>query len=107
MVDTAFLAYVHLVFVTKYRKHVFDKDVDQLREIFKSICTDFDATLVEMNGEDNRSFADRISSQGFSFNLVNSLKGFQVDFYASKGRILKKVLEKCFMECELFCRIMR
>lgn len=72
-----FNMHVHLVFVTKYRKHVFDKeDVDQLREIFKSICTDFDATLVEMNGEDNHvhlliEYPPKVSVS----NLVNSLKG--------------------------------
>lgn len=71
-----FNMHVHLVFVTKYRKHVFDKeDVDQLREIFKSICTDFDATLVEMNGEDNHvhlliEYPPKVSVS----NLVNSLK---------------------------------
>ena len=72
-----FNMHVHLVFVTKYRKHVFDKeDVDQLREIFKSICTDFDATLVDMNGEDNHvhlliEYPPKVSVS----NLVNSLKG--------------------------------
>lgn len=72
-----FNMHVHLVFVTKYRKHVFDKEaVDQLREIFKSICTDFDATLVDMNGEDNHvhlliEYPPKVSVS----NLVNSLKG--------------------------------
>ena len=72
-----FNMHVHFVFVTKYRKHVFDKeDVDQLREMFKSICTDFDATLVDMNGEDNHvhlliEYPPKVSVS----NLVNSLKG--------------------------------
>ena len=39
-----FLMHVHLVFVTKYRRGVFTKEViDDLREVFKSVCTDFEA----------------------------------------------------------------
>ena len=72
-----FNIHVHLVFVTKYRKHVFDKEaIDQLRAIFTSVCVDFEATLVEMNGEDNHvhllvEYPPKVSIS----NLVNSLKG--------------------------------
>lgn len=46
--------HVHLVFVTKYRRGVFTKEViDDLREVFKSVCTDFEAELVEFDGEDD------------------------------------------------------
>jgi len=45
---------VHLVFVAKYRRHVFDAAaLDQLREIFAAVCRDFDAGLIEMDGEDD------------------------------------------------------
>ena len=47
-----FALHVHLVFVTKYRRKVFDGDaINRLRAIFEKICTDFEAQLVEMNGE--------------------------------------------------------
>lgn len=45
---------VHLVFVTKYRRGVFTKEIlDDLRGIFAKVCTDFEAELVEFDGEDD------------------------------------------------------
>ena len=36
----------HLVFVTKYRRKVFDGDaIDRLRGMFAKVCTDFEALL--------------------------------------------------------------
>ncbi len=47
-----FNLHAHLVFVTKYRKCVFTKPMlELLSEVFYSACEDFDATLVEMEGE--------------------------------------------------------
>jgi putative transposase len=44
--------HVHLVFVTKYRRKVFDGDaLQRLQAIFEKVCRDFQAELVEMNGE--------------------------------------------------------
>jgi hypothetical protein len=35
--------HVHLVFVSKYRRHVFDVDaIQRLREIFGKVCIDFE-----------------------------------------------------------------
>ncbi len=49
-----FAMHVHLVFVTKYRRWVFTKSVlDDARTIFASVCADFGAELVEMDGEDD------------------------------------------------------
>ena len=49
-----FNLHVHLVFVTKYRRGVFTKEViNDLREIFTDVCTDFEAELVEFDGEDD------------------------------------------------------
>ncbi|NHZ67277.1 IS200/IS605 family transposase, partial [Massilia genomosp. 1] len=49
-----FLMHLHLVFVTKYRREVFTKEIlDDLRPIFSSVCTDFEAELVEFDGEDD------------------------------------------------------
>lgn len=46
--------HVHLVFVTKYRRRVFDaRAIDVLRGIFADVCADAQATLVEMDGEDD------------------------------------------------------
>ena len=46
--------YVHLVFVTKYRKAVFgDDSLTTAKKVFESVCSEAQATLVEFNGEDN------------------------------------------------------
>jgi Transposase IS200 like len=66
-----------LVFVTKYRYRVFDgKAVASLRMIFAKVCTDFETTLVEMDGEGNHvhlliQYPPKVSVS----SLVNSLKG--------------------------------
>src|SRR6266446_6825389 len=49
-----FALYVHLVFITKYRYRVFDRDaLDRLRLLFTKICTDFESQLAGMPGEDH------------------------------------------------------
>jgi putative transposase len=72
-----FNMHVHLVFVTKYRKKVLDgKAIGILRESFAKVCRDFDANLIEMNGEDNHVhllvyYPPKVAVSA----LVNSLKG--------------------------------
>ena len=72
-----FVRHVHLVFVTKYRREVFTKDIlDDLRPIFASVFVDFEAELVEFDGEDDHvhllvNYPPKVSVS----NLVNSLKG--------------------------------
>jgi putative transposase len=45
---------VHLVFVTKNRRGVLSGEhLDALREVFTSVCADFGAELVKMDGEDD------------------------------------------------------
>ena len=49
-----FKLHVHLVFVAKYRRRVFDAQaIDLLRGIFADVCSDAHATLVQMDGEDD------------------------------------------------------
>ncbi len=46
-----FLMHVHLVFVTRYRRQIFDHDAtEKLRTYFSNVCADFEAELVEMDG---------------------------------------------------------
>ncbi|MBV6273871.1 IS200/IS605 family transposase [Alcaligenaceae bacterium CGII-47] len=72
-----FLMHVHLVFVTRYRREVFTREVlDDLRSIFASVCADFEAELVEFDGEDDHvhllvNYPPKVAVS----NLVNSLKG--------------------------------
>ncbi len=72
-----FLMHVHLVFVTKFRREVFTKEIlEDLREIFSSVCADFQAELVEFDGEDDHvhllvNYPPKVPVSA----LVNSLKG--------------------------------
>lgn len=72
-----FQLHAHLVFVTKYRKHVFTKEILQAMEkIFVKICDGFDVELVEFNGEEDHvhllvNYHPNVSLS----KLVNSLKG--------------------------------
>jgi putative transposase len=72
-----FNLHVHLVFVTKYRRAVFTQAIlDELERIFTSVCIDFEAELVEFDGERDHvhllvNYPPKIAIS----NLVNSLKG--------------------------------
>ena len=68
--------YVHLVFVTKYRRHVFTKNIlGRMQEIFAEVCHDFEATL-EFDGEDDHVHLLIMYPPKVSISkLVNSLKG--------------------------------
>lgn len=73
----AFLMHVHLVFVTKYRHRVFgDRHLRRMEEIMRAVCGDFEAELVEFNGEANHvhllvNYPPKMAVS----KLVNSLKG--------------------------------
>ena len=69
--------HVHLVFVAKCRRHVFDNcHIDRLRGILSATCEDFGATLVEMNGGgDHVHLMVEYPPQVAISRLVNSLKG--------------------------------
>jgi len=68
---------VHLVFVTKYRRGVLPgKHLGTLREVFASVCADFGAELVELDGEDDHVHLLVASPPHVAVaRLVNSLKG--------------------------------
>ena len=69
--------HVHLVLVTKYRREVFTKEIlNDLRVIFAQTCLDFEAELVEFDGEDDHvHFLVNYPPKVAVSNLVNSLKG--------------------------------
>lgn len=75
--NCVFNIHIHLVFVTKYRRGVFTKEViNDLRDIFAGVCTDFEAELVEFDGEDDHvhllvNYPPKVAVSV----LVNSLKG--------------------------------
>ena len=69
--------HVHLVFVTKYRRDVLNDDMLTLCETtMREVCDDFEARLVEFNGEDDHvhlliEYPPTVQLS----RLVNSLKG--------------------------------
>ena len=71
------MLHAHLVFVTRYRHPVFtDRHLGRLEEIMRDVCADFEAELVEFNGESNHvhllvNFPPKVAVS----RLVNSLKG--------------------------------
>ena len=80
-----FLMHVHLVFVTKYRRQIFDHDAtEKLRTYFSNVCADFEAELVEMDGEpDHVHLLINYPPKLAISSLVNSLKGVS-------GRLLRR-----------------
>lgn len=72
-----FKIHVHLVFITKYRKAIFDADaLKSLEKIFREVCLDFEAELQAFNGEVDHvhllvNYPPKVSVS----KLVNSLKG--------------------------------
>lgn len=49
---SVYLLTAHIVFVTKYRKKVINKDIhERLATIFEETCSKWDATLLEFNSE--------------------------------------------------------
>ncbi len=82
-----FLMHVHLVFVTKYRRKVFTHQIlNELREIFTNICIDFEAYLVEFEGEGEHvhlliQYPPKVAVS----KLVNSLKGVSSRLIRKKG----------------------
>lgn len=72
-----FLMHVHLVFVTRYRHPVFTQTIlAHLKAILQDVCYDFEANLVEFNGESDHvhllvEYPPKVSVS----KLVNSLKG--------------------------------
>ncbi|MGW3655307.1 IS200/IS605 family transposase [Streptomyces sp. NPDC005151] len=69
--------HAHLVFVTQYRRNVFNDDMlTRCEEIMRNVCTEFGADLIEFNGEEGHvhllvHYPPKVALS----NLVNSLKG--------------------------------
>ena len=87
-----FNMHVHLVFVAKYRRKVVDGDaIDRMRRMFGKVCEDMEASLVEMDGEDNHvhllvEYPPKLAVSV----LVNSLKGVSSRLLRKERPDLKK-----------------
>ena len=81
--------HVHLVFVTKYRRTVFNKAMlESMKMIFHIICEQFEAELIEFEGErDHVHLLINYPPKLAISKLVNSLKGVS-------SRVLKRDFKK-------------
>ena len=89
-----FNMHVHLVFVAKYRRDVFTKAMlETMSEVFERICLDFEAELVEFDGEHDHvhllvNYPPKIAIS----SLVNSLKGASSRIVRTKHPEIKNKL---------------
>ncbi|PMP88218.1 MAG: IS200/IS605 family transposase [Desulfurella sp.] len=87
-----FAMHVHLVFVTKYRKNIFQKEhLDYMKELFEKLLANFEAELAEFNGESNHvhllvNYPPKVCVS----KLVNALKGTSSRMLKEKFPELKK-----------------
>ena len=72
-----FKNFLHLVFVTKYRRGVFTKPMlERLRELFDETCNQMDVELIEFGGEDDHVHLMVCCPPKLAVsNLVGKLKG--------------------------------
>ena len=102
-----FLMHVHLVFVTKYRRNVFTREIlEDLQGIFSSVCADFGAKLIEFDGEHDHvhllvSYPPKVSVSV----LVNSLKCVSSRIVRKRHypAISKKLLGQALWSPSYFC----
>lgn len=72
-----FKNYIHLVFVTKYRKNVLTlKMIERIKELIKETCDQMDCEFVEMNGEgDHIHFMVNLHPKWAVSNFAGKIKG--------------------------------
>ena len=82
-----FLIHAHLVFVTKYRKVCFTPRVlDHMKEVFFSVSNDYEAELVEFEGEgDHVHLLVNYPPKVTLSKLVGSLKGVSSRYIREKN----------------------
>ena len=86
-----FNMHAHLVFVTKYRFCVFSKEIlEDMQSIFRDVCKDFEAELVEFDGKDDHvhlliNYPPKVAVS----RIVNSLKGVSSRLLRKKHKALR------------------
>ncbi|MFF4738673.1 IS200/IS605 family transposase [Streptomyces sp. NPDC001262] len=98
--------HAHLVFVTKYRRNVFNNEIlTRCEEIMRNVCADFDAVLIEFNGEEDHvhllvHYPPKVALS----NLVNSLKGVSSRYLRAEftGRVNRATMHGRFWSGSYF-----
>jgi putative transposase len=85
---------------SRYRRKVFDRDaIERLKVIFEKVCADFEAQLVEMNGEaEHVHLLINYPPKHSVSSLVNSLKGVSSRLL----RIVRPAIEKRYWKNALW-----
>ena len=88
--------HVHLVFLAKYRKNIFNlKILTSMEEIFKKVCKEFEADLQEFKGEESHVHLMVTYPPKLAISvLVNSLKGVSSRLLRQEFEILRSKLWK-------------
>ncbi|MFJ8078265.1 IS200/IS605 family transposase [Streptomyces sp. NPDC096176] len=98
--------HAHLVFLTKYRRNVFnDEMLTRCEEIMRNVCTDFGADLTEFNGEEDHvhllvHYPPKVALS----SLVNSLKGVSSRYLRAEftGRVNQATMHGRFWSGSYF-----
>ncbi|MEQ4726291.1 IS200/IS605 family transposase, partial [Nonomuraea sp. B19D2] len=89
--------HVHLVFVTKYRRNVFnDAMLRRCEDIMIEVCDSFEAELGEFNGEDDHVHLLVFYPPKVAISkLVNSLKGVSSHYLCKEftGRVTRAIMQ--------------
>ncbi|MFV5998175.1 IS200/IS605 family transposase [Streptomyces sp. NPDC056231] len=98
--------HAHLVFVTKYRRGVFDDDMlKRCEEIMREVCGTFEAQLREFNGEaDHVHLPVHYPPKVALSKLINSLKGVSSRYLRAEytGRINRNGMGPVFWSRSYF-----
>ncbi|TMR98333.1 IS200/IS605 family transposase [Nonomuraea basaltis] len=98
--------HVHLVFVTKYRRNVFDDAMlRRCEEIMIEVCDSFEAELREFNGEDDHVHLLVVYPPKVAISkLVNSLKGVSSHYLRKEftGRVNRAIMHGHFWSPSYF-----
>lgn len=88
--------HAHLVFVTKYRRHVFNDDILQrIHHIFETICQGFEVTCRAFNGEaDHIHLRIEYPPKVQLSKRVNALKGSSSRYLRREFPLIKQYLWK-------------
>jgi len=98
--------HVHLVFVTKYRRDIFDDDMlRRCEKIMREVCIGFEAELREFNGEaDHVHLLVHYPPKVPLSKLINSLKGVSSRYLRAEhgGRINRVGMGSAFWSRSYF-----
>lgn len=85
--------HVHLVFVAKYRRKIFDLDaIENRRSNFASVCADFDVDWLRWTASATMCICGLTARQNSQYRIWSTvLKAYPAGYFAVTGQILHGV----------------